>query len=179
MFKIGAPIPNTPQNTHTWNSRKVNKKKLAARKFDMDVSGLQADECAKNLTTKIQETCRCTTPALPSGSRRKSVNWWSPEISELRKKANHLRRVHQRRMRRTGPAECENEREEAKEAKLTLVKAIKKAKDAKWKDLCDQVELNPWGMPYKLVMDRLTRPPPIPGLDTPRRVDMIVQELFP
>lgn len=183
MFKIGALIPNTPQNTHTWNSRNVNEKKLAAalaaRKLDMDVSGLHADECARNLTTKIQETCRCITPALLSGSRRKSVYWWSLEISELRKKANHLRRVHQRKMRRTGPAECENKREEAKEAKLTLVKAIKKAKDAKWKDLCDQVELDPWGMPYKLVMDRPTRPPPIPGLDTPGRMDMIVHELFP
>lgn len=60
-----------------------------------------------------------------------------------------------------------------------LVKAIKAAKDEKWRKLCDQVEHVPWGMPYRLVMGKLTKPSPIPGINIPGRVESIVRELFP
>jgi len=60
-----------------------------------------------------------------------------------------------------------------------LVRAIQAAKDEKWRRLCDQVEHDPWGMPYKLVMGKLSKPSPIPGINIPGRVETIVRELFP
>ncbi|KAL4135885.1 hypothetical protein QTP88_007467 [Uroleucon formosanum] len=99
-----------------------------------------ADECAVHLVKKIQEICMTETSA---GSRRKSVYWWSPEIANLRKTANYARRVFQRKRKRLGPTAAIEE-ETAKDAKRHLVKAIKKAKEAAWKSLCDQVENDRW-----------------------------------
>lgn len=64
-------------------------------------------------------------------------------------------------------------------AKLKLIKAIKISKDEMWKKLCDKVESNPWGMPYRLIMGKLVKPPPIPGFNAPGRIESIVHEFFP
>ncbi|KAL4153093.1 hypothetical protein QTP88_000926 [Uroleucon formosanum] len=135
-----------------------------------------ADECAVHLVKKIQEICMTETSA---GSQRKSVYWWSPEIANLRKTANYARRVFQRKRKRLGPTAATEEETAAKDAKRHLVKAIKKAKEAAWKSLSDQVENDPWGMPYKLVMAKLARSAPIPGLNCPDRICSIVNTLFP
>lgn len=87
--------------------------------------------------------------------------------------------MYQRKLKRSGPDSCLSEKAEAKTAKLNLVKLIRTAKDDMWKRLCDEVEKDPWGRPYKMVMGKLSRPPPIPELNTPGRIDKIVRELFP
>jgi len=170
------------KNPPQWNARKLEIKKLEAILREattvLDTSDFRAEESARLLTSDIQNTCKGVSPP-PSGSRRKLVYWWSPEIGCLRKSANHLRRVYQRKKKRFGPQSCAEEETSAKEAKLTLVKAIKAAKDEKWRRLCDQVEHDPWGMPYRLVMGRLAKPSPIPGINIPGRVESIVSELFP
>jgi len=66
-----------------------------------------------------------------------------------------------------------------KSAKLALVKAIRSAKDKSWKDLCDLVETDTWDVLYKLVLNRLTRRTPIPGLNIPGRIEHIIRGLFP
>lgn len=48
-----------------------------------------------------------------------------------------------------------------------------------WKDLCDQVQRDPWGKPYKLVMGKLCRNSKIPEIDTPGRLEMIIGGIFP
>lgn len=108
---------------------------------------------------------------------RKSVHWWSPEIGELRNRNNHLRRTYQRRRRRGG--ECQVELEAAKVAKLRLVTAIRRSKQAAWAELCAMVDADSWGKPYRLVMARLGPRRPIPGLNTSDRVEAIVDDLFP
>ncbi|KAL4100925.1 hypothetical protein QTP88_020950 [Uroleucon formosanum] len=78
----------------------------------------------------------------------------------------------------TGSRDADEE-SDAKSAKRDLVRAIKKAKEAAWKNLCDQVQNDPWGLPYKLIIGKLTRPPPIPELNSPGRLQRIVDSLFP
>ena len=136
-----------------------------------------AEQCANTLVTDIQECQNNRT--LNSGKQRKSVHWWTPEISRLRREANHLRRIHQRKRKRLGADASTAEANDAKSAKMKLVYAIRRAKDEAWKKLCDDVEHNPWGLPYKIVMGKLSRPPPIPELDTPGRIQNIVNGLFP
>lgn len=135
-----------------------------------------ADQCALALTEAING-CR---PAGQSGRNcRKSVHWWSAEINSLRNAAKHLRRVFQRKRKKHGPACSEEEEKNAKAARRELANAIKRAKETAWRDLCDLVQKDTWGLPYKLAMDKLTRPPPIPELDTPGRLRLIVDGLFP
>jgi len=47
-----------------------------------------------------------------------------------------------------------------------------------WNDLLKQVEVDPWGLPYKLVTKKLVGRRPIPGLSAPGRVESIVDALF-
>lgn len=56
---------------------------------------------------------------------------------------------------------------------------IRQSKEKCWKDLCDQVETDPWGLPYKVVTKTLVGRRPIPGLTLPGRVDSIIDGLFP
>lgn len=69
--------------------------------------------------------------------------------------------------------------EEFKCERRALSNMIQAAKDESWKQLCEQVEKDPWGHPYKVVMRNLNNRRPIPGLDSPRRLDFIVDALFP
>lgn len=125
--------------------KKINLQELEAallsNQLDIDTSSMKAEECANNLITKIHT--KCTLNLLPS-SRRKSVYWWSSHISDLRKKANHLQRVHQWVRKRLGLTNSLQQEQDAKEAKHLLVTAIKKAKDNAWMKLCDMVETEPW-----------------------------------
>jgi len=71
------------------------------------------------------------------------------------------------------------EKEALRQAKLELTKAIKKAKEDSWRELCRMVESDPWGKPYKLVMGKLCKRELIPGMDIPGRIENIIEGLFP
>lgn len=168
---------NTAQNARF---PKIDFKKLeselTSERFNQVSSCKEAEGSALALTEAIH-ACRTATPI---GKRaRKSVHWWNPELSVLHSTANHLRRVFQRKRKRHGTGASTAEEAAAKEAKRELVQAIRRAKETSWKSLCDQVQRDPWGLPYKLVMGKLTRPPPIPELNIPGRLQHIVDGLFP
>lgn len=97
-YTIKATTNSTYTNTPKWNTRKVNRRELEtilkSKVHDIDTENPPADECAKFLTTLIQDTCKSIMPTLQANSRRKSVYWWTPEINTLRKTPNHLRRVY-------------------------------------------------------------------------------------
>lgn len=152
------------------------KNALTSNRLQPLLTYTDAEQKALALTETIQ-TCRRTNQTESSG--RRSVHWWSPEISALRRTANHLRRVFQRKRKRKGPAASTAEENDAKTAKRELVRAIKKAKEDSWKSLCDLVQQDPWGLPYKLIMGKLIKPQPIPELNAPGRLHKIVRGLFP
>jgi len=149
---------------------------LTSDSFNQGISSSNAEESTRALTEAIH-ACRTVTPA--GLKTRKSVHWWSPEIGKLRKTAIHLRRVFQRKRKRAGPENSTAEEENAKAARRNLVHSIKRAKEEAWRKLCDQVEHDTWGLPYKLVMGKLSRPPLIPELNVAGRIEHIVNGLFP
>lgn len=132
---------------------------------------------AERLVREIKSALDASAPLHAANPRRKSVHWWSPELGILQKHANHLRRVLQRKKVRVGPDACTSEEEEARNAKLALVKAIKLAKKLSWKLLCDQVDKDPWGLPYKIVMGKLGRKPLAPNFTG--SVQDTIRDLFP
>jgi len=60
-----------------------------------------------------------------------------------------------------------------------LVKAIKLAKEKSWKQLSDQVDSDPWGLPYKMVMGKLGRKPPEPNVVNSGVMLNAINALFP
>lgn len=45
--------------------------------------------------------------------------------------------------------------------------------------MCQAVDSDPWGIPYKIVMKKLSRRSPIPGIQLPGKLQNIVTTLFP
>lgn len=68
---------------------------------------------------------------------------------------------------------------EYKEARKVLKIKIGDSKKGCWNLLCKQVNVDPWGLPYRLVTKKLMGSRPIPGLSLPGRLENIVDTLFP
>uniref|UniRef100_A0A2H8TIE5 Reverse transcriptase domain-containing protein n=1 Tax=Melanaphis sacchari TaxID=742174 RepID=A0A2H8TIE5_9HEMI len=171
-----GPASDEPRRGHKIDARKLETLLKSAHLAETLRSCSDANKCAQTLTEHIS---KCRTTGTRGMKTRKSVHWWSPEIDALRNTANHLRRVFQRKRKKHGPAESKTEETNSKAAKRALANAIKRAKETSWRNLCDLVQRDTWGLPYKLVMDKLVRPAPIPELDTPGRLRLIVDGLFP
>lgn len=73
---------------------------------------------------------------------------------------------------------CSRERN-SETGKTWVDKSHKKAKEDSWQKLCCMMESDPWGKPYKLIMRKLRKRTPIPGIDIPGRVESIIEGLFP
>jgi len=59
-----------------------------------------------------------------------------------------------------------------------FVTMIRAAKEENWRQMCELVDNDPWGLPYRIVMRKLNRRRTIPGIDLPGRLDSIVRTLF-
>lgn len=85
-------------------------------------------------------------------NKRWPTYWWTSEIAELRK--NCLRRFATRRRKKI-PGEILQEESKYEEAKKYLKISIKKSKKERWEELRNDVNNNPWGLGYKVVMKKL------------------------
>lgn len=93
-----------------------------------------------------------------STPKKKGVFWWSEEIAALRQACVRARRVAQRRRRRVGAAE---NLDGYRQARAEYKKAIAKAKEKCWRDLCDELEEDPWGMAFRIVTKKFGRKLPV------------------
>lgn len=164
--------------TRKWNVLKLNPEALLA---EIDTKPLPRAEKG-NATTMVKLTmhniARACDKAMPtSGScrRKKPVYWWTEEIARLRCICLRRRRK-QTRARRTGPAVVETE--EYKTAKKELKLAIHTSKRRKWEELRSDINNDPWGLGYKIVMRKFGVKPAMPELEADK-MDSIVNALFP
>ncbi|KAL4143949.1 hypothetical protein QTP88_006197 [Uroleucon formosanum] len=80
---------------------------------------------------------------------------------------------------RLGEDHCQVYEKTWKNSRKKLAIAIKEAKERCWSDLIPTIDKDPWGKPYKIVMKRLRKQRPIPGMQLPGRMDTITDTLFP
>jgi len=85
---------------------------------------------------------------------RRPIYWWSDHIANLRSTALSLRRAYQSCLRRYGQEGAAAAKASFAMARKDLRKEIRKSKEQEWRDLCFQIDTNPWGTAYKLVMKK-------------------------
>lgn len=124
----------------------------------------------------LTRACECSMPRKTTVRDRRPVYWWSQEIAELRKSCFKLRRLAQRAQRNTPNFQLKSGQYRA--ARRALKSAIAKSKIRKWNELCEDVESDPWGLGYKLVLQKLGGADPTSELPTDVK-ERIVEELFP
>lgn len=124
----------------------------------------------------LTEACDAAMPRRAAFPGKKAVHWWSTEIASLRQSTIAARRRYQRAGRRSDVSGRETEFIEYNRLRKELRLTIRRAQESSWKTLCDSVDQDPWGVPYRLVTKRLGRKPP--AMEA-RQAATIARALFP
>lgn len=100
----------------------------------------------------LEEACRSsflTLRASKSNSARRTVPWWSEELTIMRKRLNALRRRFQRT--KDNDELRTQRRIQYTEAKTNYATKIRKSKSLSWREYCNMTtHINPWNEAYRL-----------------------------
>lgn len=122
---------------------------------------LPTDGLIKRLTSAMTDGCDLASNRVGRRPPRKAAYWWNKQIEVVRAPCTRARRK-LTRLRRRGP---NPEREQAeivyRAAKRVLKAEIRESKNKAWRKLISTINNDPWGLPYKLVMNRLRRTSPL------------------
>lgn len=135
----------------------------------------EASNKTSQLMKWVTRACDTAMPRRVSISQRTPVYWWNDEIAQLRSKCLRSRRLYQRAR---GKSHFTTLQEEYGNARNELKSAIKTSKRRCMKELCEEVDKDTWGRPYKVVMTKLKRSY-MPTPTCPKLMYKIVNALFP
>ncbi|XP_039968158.1 uncharacterized protein LOC120779870 [Bactrocera tryoni] len=164
--------------TRKWNISKLDTSKLIAAIDEQNPSSgpsLIARKTVEHTMRNITKACQKSMPKATHSKRKAAVYWWTENIAELRRTCLRLRRSYTRSRRRGAAPQ---EAEQYKAAKKELKHAIDDSKKKKWEELREDINRNPWGLGYKIVMKKLgarAKPPDV----TAAKMEHIVNALFP
>ena len=118
---------------------------------------MSAEQLADRIDTALKEISDVAMPRLKT-TGRPSVYWWNEEIADLRVRYVRIRRCILRRRRKYQDTEMVRSLGDGlREAKKLLRNAIRKSKLTLWQGLLETLDADPWGMPYRVVLDKLRR----------------------
>lgn len=164
-----------------WSLKHLNEDKLMASIVAAVWTHIpsERDPSAEEAWIRATVTRACDA-AMPRVKRtpRRSTYWWNEEIAQMRRTA--IRRGRRVRRRRGSLEDQEAATEEYRNARRELKNGIRKAKTKAWDELLSTLQEDPWGKPYRLVLNRL-RPwaPPTTERLEPSFVREVVDTLFP
>lgn len=166
-------------NTHGLNKLKSALDKQLAEE-GINQGNYLTEEQEKRFLNIITRVCEESLDKIEAGKERKtkSNSWWNQEIKEERSKVQKLRRKIQKARKKN----LEEERQFLtflyKKEKKRLQSLIRKEKDKVWNEMCEEIEKDPWGKPYKLVIRRAKKGSP-PATLSPTFAEEVMQGLFP
>lgn len=161
-----------------WNVNKLNKEALITTVAQSLDNQENSPRTADGLTHILIEACDAAMPKKRPHARRKEVYWWNQSIADLRKECTRRRRLLTRSNRRQQDNTISTElRREYKDSKKRLQLEITRSREKCWKQLCDNIDADPWGKGYQIALKslRMAAPEKI-SLD---RMRAIITALFP
>lgn len=112
----------------------------------------------RDVTDRVTYAADATMSRKQAHASLSDAYWWSEGLEVKRKKCRHLRRNLKYAKKKKYPANNIAKREmEYRNAKNDMRVAIRKAKKAMWGSLITEIDGDPWGRPYTLVMSKLKR----------------------
>jgi len=135
----------------------------ALSQMDTPDVGISVDSKATQLADCIRSAALATVPL--ARERVAKTPWWSPNLQRLRTRSRRLRRAYQK----TWVARSRDlVRENYQAARREYKDALQKAKGESWKAFVRRnLDLDPWGIPYKIVAGKLRPSTILAGLRTP------------
>lgn len=160
-----------------WKSNNLDKEMLDYWLSIMEIPRGTAEEQAKQVTTSLTRGCDASMPRKGNGNGRTPVYWWNDCIAKLRADCLKMRR-RQQRARQRQREDSEEIRKEFVRKRKELRKLIKKSKTESFQSLREDLQHNPWGSAYKIVMDKL-KSGTAAAPKCPTMMNIIVSGLFP
>ncbi len=172
----------TPPQLPRWALRKVNRDDLGAAWAQICAQSqpsthTDAEAAAIDLRAMATAACDAVAKRSRAPPHHKPQFWWTDEIAALRRASNQARRRFQRAPQHSTIRD--ERRSRWKEARRALKTAIKKSKDAGWRQLIAELDSDPWGIAYKIVRNKLRTPVANPHLGDPTFARRVVRTLFP
>ncbi|BET02091.1 Reverse transcriptase (RNA-dependent DNA polymerase) [Nesidiocoris tenuis] len=166
-----------------WNVLRMDQRKLVASLEDRDAVLPEdhpsprelAEAMAKGMVKCLQEACSKAMPRKKVSSNRRPAYWWNSEIAELRGTCHRLRR---RAMRARNRPEAQARSVEYRQARRRLRFEIGRSKAAWWRNICEEINSDPWGQGYKIVRKKFGALSPAESTDHQTMME-IVDKLFP
>ncbi|CAB0038066.1 unnamed protein product [Trichogramma brassicae] len=166
--------PSTRQSCK-WNARTLDVDRFFAAVSSASVAPGTAEDMASSLMSVITGACDASMSKANPRRRREPVYRWTAEIADLRRSCLRARRLFKRSR---GRHDEETHSANYASARRLLRVAIKTSKLRCWRQLCDEVDNDVWGKPYKIAMSRL-RCPQTRQPSSPLLVRGAVAALFP
>ncbi|KMQ92649.1 reverse transcriptase [Lasius niger] len=127
-----------------------------------------------------REACDSAAPRHRSRVPKKQTYWWNESIAEKRRECIEQRRLWTRSKRRQNEREIRRHEQDYTEAKKQLRREIKIAKTKAWQELVEDVNRDPWGLPYLIVLKKLRKSSPgITETMDEEKIDKLLDSLFP
>ncbi|CAB0042345.1 unnamed protein product [Trichogramma brassicae] len=178
VFEIeddGASSRPSTRRSYRWNARTLDVDRFSAVVSSASVAPRTAEDMASSLMSVITGACDASMSKANPRRRREPVYWWTPEIADLRRACLRARRLFQRSR---GRHDEETHSANYASARRLLRVAIKTSKRWCWSQLCDGVNNDVWGKPYRIAMSRLGCPQ-AKQPSSPLLVRAAVAALFP
>ena len=159
-----------------WDGSKINREKFETAMALLAVEDTErtAESCVQRLQTACAAASPCNKRSVRQG--RREVYWWSDHIAVKRQECLYNRRTMLRLGKKGGASDAHKVATiDYKTSKKELNKAIRVAKDEKWKEILEEVENDVWGQGYRIVTGKFSQKEAIPS-DLKLQ---IAKELFP
>lgn len=185
-FTNGQPRKQAAQSAPRWNLAKIDREKFkhVTMQGKTEIAALstetteEVERLVKDTMTLIERACTESMPKKNGHRNKPPVYWWNQEIADCRNICQRLRRRTQRARRSQDQTEIGRRKEEERAAKKRLCEAIKRSKTECWKTLSAEVDNDPWGLGYKIVMKKLGKFAKSPPREA-TVMEEIVNTLFP
>jgi len=140
-----------------------------------------AELIAGQIQSALHRACDAAAARVGVGPRHKRVYWWSEKIAEARRRSVACRRLWSKaKTRHLDRATTEERRRLYNTVRKNLRREIHKAKAQAWQELLNDIETDPWGLPYRLVLNKLrTAGPALTEVLDREILDRTLDSLFP
>ncbi|XP_046684980.1 uncharacterized protein LOC124370722 [Homalodisca vitripennis] len=180
---IGSRLSRiVPTRASGWNASRLSAESLSlaideGKETVLSLAGSTTDIVDANMSL-IARGCGAAMPRKRSlGRNRRSAYWWTEDIANRRRVCLRLRRKVTRGRRRGGLVP-EALMQEYRDARRGLRQAITVSKASRWKELKDDLNADPRGLGYQIVMPRLGAQYASPKMSA-AELEVIVNALFP
>lgn len=144
-----------------------------------ETMALSLEDAVLEVGRIVTDACDFAAPRVRYDPKR-STFWWNAEIAELRRLCNKCRRGSARTNKRGTERDKLEATSRYKEARKNLRKAIWNSKKSAWKTLIEDLDRDPWGRPYRMVVKKLsTTAISATELLAPKELETPLTDLFP